>query len=325
MKTLIFLFSFGILNAQGVLPLNRYYKPQGPLDLILQTSTFGYSLRKIKSSYSGFALKVRRNSTQNPEADIAFDVSEVVSGSSIVTITKSGDGLTVGQTLTLASFISTNQVFVVTWYDQGGSFNATQANVNQQPLLVLNTAGISNNKPSILFIGGSPSGSGKFLIINQPVQNILDQGIRGTFFWAIRPLANSAHFAFGFRNASTDWRWSFHVNWLDGNLYFDAAEVCCAANRAIVNGGNINLWKQYTIVRGLSYKTVRISGGTTGLNNAAASSTAQTGGAFHIGSALNNPNSTFDGNVSELIMFPTDIPLNEIEAIEKNQMAYWNL
>lgn len=328
LTVLIFFFSLCFVNAQAVLPINRYFKPKGTLELIPTNSSFGYSLRKLKSSYSGFALKIRRNSTQNPEANVAFDISEIVSGNSTVTITKAGDGLTVGQTMTLTTFISTNQVFVVTWYNQGNSvFDASQVNANNQPQLVLNSAGSSNTKPSILFVGGVPSvvGGGDFLIIPQPIQNIVDQGIRGTFLWAMKPTANSNHFTFGYRNSSTDWRWSFHANWSDGNLYFDSAESCCAANRSIANGSNINLWKQYTIVRGTSYKTVRISGTITGLNNSLATSTSQTGGEFHIGSAYNNPNSTFSGNLSELIMFPTDLILSDIIAVEKNQIAFWNL
>jgi hypothetical protein len=194
--------------------------------------------------------------------------------------------------------------------------------------LVLNSAGSSNDKPSILFDGaGAPTsgGGGDFLIINQQIQNIVDQGIRGTFLFSMKPTANSNHFAFGYRNASTDWRWSFHVNWSDQNLYFDSAESCCATNRSIPNGANINLWKQYTIVRGTTYKTVRISGGTTGLNNAAASSSTQTGGQFHIGSAWNNPDNTFTGNISELLMFPTDLSISDIISLENNQISYWNL
>jgi hypothetical protein len=320
------IFFYSIYDAQGVLPVHRYVPKQGPLDRVNQPPSFGYSLRKIKRGYTGFAIRVR-NATNSAVGDIAYDSTGIVSTNSQVTIVASGtSGFGVGTIQTFTAFKGAASLFVARWYDQGpNAYHADQTVNARQPELLMNTAGSLNNKPSIFFTGGSPSGSGKFLIINQPVQNILDQGIRGTFLWAMKPTANSAHFAFGYRNASTNWRWCFHVNWSDRNLYFDAAETCCAANRSIPNGANINLWKQYTIVRGTTYKTVRISGGTTGLNNSAAGSTTQTGGEFHIGSALNNLDATFNGNISELIMFNTDLNTTNVRPIENDQIFFWNL
>ncbi len=326
----ILFFFIGFLGFSQTLPIFRYHKPLSALNLITTSSTFGYSLRKLSTSYTGFAVRLRRNSAGAPEANVAFDIADIVSGNSIVTITKAGDGLIIGQQMTLTTFISTNQVFVIVWYNQGSSaFDATQVNSVNQPELKLNSAGAGGNtKPSILFVSGFPTlaGGGDYLIINQPIENIVAQGIRGTFMFAIKVAANLNHFAFGYRNNSTNWRWSFHVNWSDGKLYFDSAEVCCATNRATPNGANLNLWKQYTIVRGNTYKTVRISGATTGLNNSTAASTTQSGGQFHIGSAQNNTvDQTFSGNISELLMFPTDLPLSDIVAVENNQIAFWSL
>ena len=313
-------------TAQGVAPVQRYVPKQAPLDRVNQSPSFGYSLRKLKRGYTGYAIRVR-NATNSAVGDVSYDTTGIVSVNSKVTIVTSGSsGFGVGSIQTFTAFKGAANLFVAIWYDQGlNGYHANQTVNGRQPELLMNTAGSLNNKPSILFTGGSPFGSGKFLIISQPIQNIVDQGIRGTFLWAMKPTANSDHFAFGYRNASTDWRWSFHVNWSDGNLYFDAAETCCAANRSIANGGNINLWKQYTIMRGTSYKTVRISGGNTGLNNSAAGSTSQTGGEFHIGSAMNNPNSTFGGNISELIMIKTDLSINNVAPIENDQITFWNL
>lgn len=329
MRSLSHIFTILLIANVGwsqTLPMFRYHKPLPPFNLISTAPSFGYSLRNLSTTYNGFAVKIRRNSTGQPEANVDFDIADIVSGNSIVTVTKAGGGLTVGQTLTLTTFIGASQVFVVTWYDQGNpTFDATQPTAINQPRLVLNSAGTANDKPSILFDGvGTPAGGGDFLIINQPIQNIVDQGIRGTFMLALRPTNNSNHFTFGYRSAA-DWRWTFHINWSDGNFYFDSAEVCCAPNRSFANGANLNLWKQYSVVRGTSYKTVRISGITTGLNNSTAPSTIQAGGQFHIGSALNNPDATFSGNISELLMFPTDLTLGDIISVEKNQIAYWNL
>lgn len=313
------------INAQGVLPIHRYINNQvWPFDVVTVRPSFGYSLRKLTTSYTGFSVRVRRNN-DNAEANIAFDSIGIVSNNSIATIVAIGSSsFTIGQTMTLSAFKGTNQFFVRTWYNQGNPiFDAIQtANNANQPELVMNSAGTGNTKPSILFDGTD------FLRIPQPIDSIVANGIRGSFLIAIKPTANSAQFTFGFRSVTpplNDWRWTFHINWSDGNFYFDAAEVCCAANRAFFNGGNLNLWKQYSIIRGTSYKTIRVSGVATSLNNSSAGSTANSGGEFQIGSSFNNPNGLYQGNMSELLMYPVDLNLDQIDRVERNQIIFWNL
>jgi len=57
-------------------------------------SSVAFSLRKLSSSYAGYAIRVRRSS-DNAEANVAFDVSGTVSASSLVSFTP---GVTVGAT-----------------------------------------------------------------------------------------------------------------------------------------------------------------------------------------------------------------------------------
>ncbi|MFC6268013.1 hypothetical protein [Frigoriflavimonas asaccharolytica] len=304
-----------------VLPTNRYYRPAGPLDITSTASSFGYSLRKLKNSYSGFSIKIRNGST-NAEANVAFDNTGVVSTNSEVTITLAGGGFSVGNTTTLSSFKGSAVLYVTTWYDQGATaYDSTQTIIANQPQLQLNTAGSGNTKPSIYF-----DGSNDYLAINQPIQNIVNNGITGSFVVAIKPLANNNQFSFGYINTATNWRWSFHVNWSDGNSYFDSGENCCASNRRYYNAPNIGLWKQYSFIRGTSYKTVRVSGATTALNNSAATSSTQTGGQFWIGNAFgNSTNTPYTGYMSEVLMFPTDMPISAITPIENDQIGFWNL
>ena len=90
-----------------------------------------YSLRKLKSSYTGSAIRVRRSS-DNTEQNIGFD--------------------SVGNldTYALSSFVGTGNGFVTTWYDQSGSGNnATQTTSSSQPRIV--NAGI------IETVGGKPA------------------------------------------------------------------------------------------------------------------------------------------------------------------------
>ena len=96
----------------------------------------GYSMRKLDSSYSGSAIRVREDSG-NAEADIGFD----------------GDGNL--DTSALLSHTSSNSGFIVKWYDQSGnSQDLSQATTGSQPKIV-NSGSVYevNGKPAMLFDG----------------------------------------------------------------------------------------------------------------------------------------------------------------------------
>jgi len=78
-----------------------------------------YSLRKLKSSYTGSAIRVRRSS-DNTELNIGFD----------------SDGNL--DTVALSAFVGTGNGFVTTWYDQSGNTNldAVQPSAVNQPYIV---------------------------------------------------------------------------------------------------------------------------------------------------------------------------------------------
>lgn len=129
---------------------NKLYAGQLPTQLgLIGSESFGYfyllndypnaaaaySLRKLRSAYTGNAIRVRRAS-DNTEQDIGF-VSNVLDTSS------------------LTSFCSGTNGFVTTLYDQSGnSRNATQTTAANQPQIVSNGSVIlTNGKPSLLYDG----------------------------------------------------------------------------------------------------------------------------------------------------------------------------
>ena len=76
-----------------------------------------YSLRKLDSTYSGSAVRVRRAS-DNTEQDIAFSGLEL-------------------DTASLETFAGAGDAFVTTWYDQSGNGNdATQTSASDQAKIV---------------------------------------------------------------------------------------------------------------------------------------------------------------------------------------------
>jgi hypothetical protein len=93
----------------------------------------GYSLRKLRSAYSGSAIRVRRSS-DNTEQNIGF-VNNVLDTASLLTFCGAGNG------------------FVTTWYDQSGNANnATQTTALNQPQIVSSgSLLLVNSKPCISF------------------------------------------------------------------------------------------------------------------------------------------------------------------------------
>lgn len=91
-----------------------------------------YSVRLLRTAYTGNAIRVRRSS-DNTEQDIGFDISGNLNESALTTFVGAGNG------------------FVTTWYDQSGNGrNATQSTAANQPRIVnAGTIEKQNNKPAI--------------------------------------------------------------------------------------------------------------------------------------------------------------------------------
>lgn len=105
-----------------------------PPPLLLDTyssAIVAYSLRKLRTAYSGAAIRVRRSS-DNTETDIGF-VNNALDTASLLTFCGAGDG------------------FVTTWYDQSGnSKNATETTTARQPQIVGNSViFLLNGKPVV--------------------------------------------------------------------------------------------------------------------------------------------------------------------------------
>lgn len=82
-----------------------------------------FSLRKLNSTYSGAAIRVRRSS-DNTESDIGFDSFGYFDSAAFST------------------FLSGSNGFIKKWYDQSGNGNdATQTSTSNQPQLILNASG----------------------------------------------------------------------------------------------------------------------------------------------------------------------------------------
>jgi hypothetical protein len=126
-----------------------------------------YSLRKLSSTYSGNAIRVRRSS-DNAEANIGFDGSGNLDQSALTT------------------FVGANNGFVTTWYDQSGnSKDATQATAINQPRIVnAGSIDLVNTKPAILGDGSNDTLINSTLSLTNPssIFTVVDKvGTSGNF------------------------------------------------------------------------------------------------------------------------------------------------
>jgi hypothetical protein len=104
-----------------------------------ETSASAYSLRKLRDTYNGSAIRVRRSS-DNSEADIAFTSTNELDTNQLLQFVGAG-----------------NNGFVKIWYDQSGNGrHAVQTTVANQPRIV-NSGVIEtyNGKSSINIITGT--------------------------------------------------------------------------------------------------------------------------------------------------------------------------
>ena len=100
-------------------------------------ATAGYSLRRLSSTYTGFAIKVQDN-VGGATLDVGFNINR---------------GL---DTAAIAIYGGVNDVFVETWYDQSGNGNnAVQATSANRPKIYDGATGVVtgsiSGKPTIFF------------------------------------------------------------------------------------------------------------------------------------------------------------------------------
>jgi len=102
-----------------------------------------YSLRKLRTAYSGYAIRVRRSS-DNTSQDIGFKADGTL------------------DTTSLLSFVGAGNGFISIWYDQSGnSNNQSSATLVRQPQIVSNGSLITQNSKPALYFSNNMMQSGR--------------------------------------------------------------------------------------------------------------------------------------------------------------------
>jgi hypothetical protein len=116
-----------------------------------------YSLRKVRTAYSGNAIRVRRSS-DNAEQDIGFNSSGEL------------------DTTALLVFVGTGILdngFVTKWYDQSTNVNdATQATVGRQPIIVSGGAILTQSGKQYVRMFQGVTGAFMEKLLNTPIATV---------------------------------------------------------------------------------------------------------------------------------------------------------
>jgi hypothetical protein len=194
-------------DAQMIIKAHPNYRPYAvgitpPLDIYTGAAA-AYSIRKLRTAYTGNCIRVRR-SNDNTEQDIGF--------------TSSG-GL---DTASMKTFVGTNSGFVTTWYDQSGNArNITQTTAANQPRII--NAGIierQNNNVVISFDGSNDRLTrATGYTINQPVTYFSVLRATTGIFFQIRVSQIQSALQFGVGGLFSGSNVTFSMNTTNLNLF----------------------------------------------------------------------------------------------------------
>jgi hypothetical protein len=258
----------------------------------LPAAAAAYSIRRLRTAYSGPLLRVRRSS-DNAEQDLS--------------------GTTVGgsiSTMELSSFCGSSSCFVRTWYDQSGSArNGLQSGASNQPIIANSGALVTTNgKLSLSFGGRVLQTAAAAAWLNGTAYSINAVGA-----------ANSTQGYFVGTNASST-NVGLHIGWRSTNTFTVAhygidgdfsASISSAATVYTVSKANPG--GSAAFLNGASI-------GTSALPNV----NLATAAILNIGWGY-RVTDPWAGTMAELTLFTTVLSTGQRQTLERNQGSHYNI
>lgn len=263
-----------------------------------------YSVRLLRSAYTGSAIRVRRSS-DNTESDIGFSSGNLDESA-------------------LTSFCSGTNGFVTTWYDQSGNArNATETtalnqpqivssgsviNVNSKPALsfdgtndkLLNTSLTAASTQSVFYVKKGASLNGNSNIFGFPAESGSAQ--LGLYYW------NTSPFTFGFNTWNGD---SYGYTGANTEFLSQTLEM------ALFKNGNPSTSGVKLFINNSQKTLTQVIGSST-------SRTMENG--IRIGEGgVGSENQNYDGWQQELVIWSADYSSTNRTGIQNNINTYYNV
>lgn len=252
-------------------------------------ATAAYSLRLLRSGYTGSAIRVRR-SDDNSEQDIGFRNNEL-------------------DTSTLETFSLGSDCFVTTWYDQSGNGkNTTQSTASNQPKIVSNGSTITEGtKPTLSFSTGNG-----LLNTSGFVSGSNDRAII-----SVAKMTSSGGYLYGFGVNSNN----FQRVSLRGITNY-RVEIRGAGEETNINTGNHDL--QFLYLNGTTFGDFNLSVNSGTAYEFTGTATLNTQDGLLIGARSTTDNAEFDGTLQELIVYDSTQVSNK-SGIETNINDHYSI
>jgi uncharacterized protein (TIGR02145 family) len=307
--TILFIFSALISNAQ-----NNLDKITG---LSSTAASVAYSLRQLSTSYTGPLVRIYVGTSyydvypdaSNKNFSLISSISApIVSYNAVVSVPSAN---------ALSSIITagTTNATVAIWYDQSGNgVNVLTSSTTTGPKII--TAGnirLMNGKPTINFFGAQTSPTPSALISQSTVNYNTQQ--TATVNAVVQNVGSTSNIS-GIYSTGISGGWGLNYDqtngyWLDGNGCNQAKSGAPSTTAKIVTGfmnksDNSTSIYENSVQKGTRTISCQITNGTA--DKICIGLRAENGG-----------NRKFDGNISEVILFPTILSSADQGSLETNQ------
>ena len=280
-----------------------YFTQNTPLLDTYSGAAACYSLRLMRTAYTGALIRVRRSS-DNTELDINANVFGEL------------------DTVSLLDFAGTGDAFCKVWYDQSGNGNdATQTTTASQPKIVSSGAVIvENGKPAVEFDGSNDG------LLTSGTTLMYESDFTALFLARTNNITSTGVFISGGSggSGSREGRIFFHLN---DRLTHGFLGASTGSNLQTITANTQNLYysENTGFHTGETYETkVYIDGGNlaTATGTGLTSPTGTSAFAIGINGHLNS--GTLDGKIQEVILFPS-VDTNDRTGIETNINTFYSI
>lgn len=289
---------------------------------MLTNVNHAFSIRQLLNTYTGPCMGIRQEST-NANGLVYFDANGEISENAIVVITQTGtSAYSVNQRIILGDFIAQQNIYITTWYNQvnTNAFNLQQTINAHQPLLA--SVGVLNRNGKV------------YLKFNASNQNFLSCSEGKQLLPAVMPFTINA-VASSTSNATQRLFNQSNPQALDiglciknGYLHFggQGKDVNYSGLPAVTDG-HLNL---LTLKVAPPLCTGSVNGISTEENLGVSSLNIGISYVFagRIGTTVNGSvyyGDYFDGGMSELIIYHSELSASQIALQESLQAAYYGL
>jgi hypothetical protein len=269
-----------------------------------------YSLRRLRSGYTGAAVRVRRS---NDNAEANFTPEEVASGA-------------------LATWTGANNGFVVTWFDQSeNGRNVSQSSVTLQPQIV--TSGVVET------LNGKPAINWDTANVNKVLTGTISTGTAISCVAAFSSASRPAHYQkiFNLGNDSetsgyalTPFTWQGFSDWQAGDFLFLGDGYGATRSSRIVTAVNpiVSSRTAQTIISGyISSQTARLFVNRSEVASYRKQSTGNTSVLTNAPLYIGNHNASvqqLNGMLQEVVIWPQDLIASRTQ-IESNLSPYYGV